>query len=372
MNSTVALAVGTPLLVVGSALALSSLAFDKRRALLWTFLAVGIAMFLTGVVLLLLPVQEVSTPPAPATGDGKMFRNGAPPRLDRSRLGANAKVDGAANLQASGPQTAKDALAAVAGRASAAPAAKHDMTTAAGRASAAQTAKLAMAAVAERAASAAQVAKHALAAVAEGVPTAARLSDPAARAASPSASVSWSPDPVLERIVEFDEADAPRQVSLDAKDRVKDSPPHEPTAVPAVPRRRKYQSAFLPAPEGPGTSSLAALPPPPLASAASAFSGLDPLHGVALAAAVPVLGVSAQQYVTRRRRGPTVAELIQEREEFQAREDTPELLRVRRTRALQEAAMGLSLYSRDGLIPIRGPKGEDLVVHRPPMLPLSG
>ena len=141
-----------------------------------------------------------------------------------------------------------------------------------------------------------------------------------------------SPALPLERIKQFDETESPIAVAASP---IELSGAHVPKLVPARPRQKGYISAIEPA------------TPQRVQQMAADF---EPYQIETVVAGGPVYYLPEYNY-------PVVGDMIQEREEFLSREDTPELARHRRVCDLREAALSLGpMTQRDGLmVPIAAP-----------------
>ena len=164
-------------------------------------------------------------------------------------------------------------------------------------------------------------------------------------ASTKNGSIRWKDDDKLESVKEFTDEESPMMV---AKAQEQLQAAHEPKPVPAVPFKRLvtrlgYESASAPV-----------MPNSELYMADSFQSGMQtdsPLSG-GYTRLVPL--------------SDTVETRLRERQEFEAfrDSDTLEAQKHRRYALLREAAWSQPLISRDGLIPIIGPNGEDLTQGR--------
>ncbi len=168
---------------------------------------------------------------------------------------------------------------------------------------------------------------------------------PSSSPSSTKPGIRWKGDDVLESVKEFKDSDAAQQV---AHVPVQIQAAHEPKAVPALPVKRLvgrlgYESASVPAL---GNSQQV------MADAFQTAAQTDsPLTG---------------GYTRLSPLDDTVESRLRERQEFEAfrDSDTLDAQRHRRYALMREAAWSQPLVSRDGLIPILGPDGEDLTQGR--------
>ena len=168
-----------------------------------------------------------------------------------------------------------------------------------------------------------------------------------------------SPGSPLETVAEFVSSEPP--VAVAESPRVR-QPAHQPLDVPALPRnpdlwtekqKRRHHRRHPPSPRlGYQPASISSAPCGPVGAASEAGT---------FQAAVGSL------YYEYKYPYPTVNEVLEERQRFESRPETPEITRHRRIGELQEATVSLSPPGRDGLVvpvaiaPRDAPPNQDFV-----------